>query len=143
MGTNYCKLPEGIVEPDDNKLMQINCAQSKSFGIEAYTDDGSLKCMNIIQKNTILPVEKTISFTTAAANQMEIPIKIYENYLSEEVVDLDYCNILAEQSIRLPSNLPAGSLIDITFKLSEEGILSIEVLEVAGKNKICMTFNVK
>ena len=39
----------------------------------------------------------------------------------------------------IPSNLPAGSPIQVTFKINEEGRLDIHAMEMTGKKELNLT----
>jgi len=125
--------------------IKINNVISKSFGVELVVDDhGTLKVVNLIKKNKTLPIDTMLPAGTLVDNQTSIEIKVFENEVSDDVVDQSICKFLGEDSIKgLPANLPKGSRVEITFKISEEGTLAVEAFEVTGKNKIFMSFDIK
>jgi molecular chaperone DnaK (HSP70) len=124
--------------------IQINNVISKSFGVKlTINDQGTEKVVNIITKNTTLPVDKMLPAGTVVANQTSINVAVYENELSDEYVEFDMAKLLGEKPITgLPANLPKGSPVEITFKIGEEGTLNVEALEVTGNNRIFMDFQV-
>jgi molecular chaperone DnaK (HSP70) len=131
---------------DGPKPIKINNVISQSFGLELAMDDDSLKCVNIITKNTTLPIDITFPAQTRYDNQTAILIKVYENNMSEDVIepDPDICKVLGEDEITgLPANLPAGSPVDIIFKIGEDGLLHVQALEKTGNNLINLKFDVK
>jgi molecular chaperone DnaK (HSP70) len=126
------------------KPIKINNVISQSFGVELTMEDRSLKCVNLITKNTTLPIETTLPAGTLDDNQASINIRVYENNMSEKVVEPDMCKLLGEKDITgLPANLPAGSPVDITFKIGEDGLLHVHALEKTGMNHIDVEFDVK
>ena len=73
--------------------------------------------------------EKTRRFGISEAGQTSVLVEVFENDSEEERVEKDR-EPLASASIDLSSvNLPKGSPIDVTFVLSEQGILDVHAVE--------------
>ena len=120
-----------FVNPEDAaSAIKISVVTSKSYGVEALDDSGT-PC---IFKNQKIDPEKgayenTQRFGTVDAGQTSVLVQVYENDSEEEKVDKDR-EALASASIDLSgTNLPKGSPIDVTFVLSEQGILDVRAIE--------------
>jgi molecular chaperone DnaK (HSP70) len=119
--------------------IKIKNVTSKSFGIVAYKNDQEV-LYNIILKNDEVPKEIKQRFGTKEANQESVEVKIMENELTDQLVEnLDYCAEIGVAELKLPSNLPYDSPIEVTFSLNEEGRLTIEAVEVTDNRKIAVT----
>ncbi|MDO5309908.1 MAG: Hsp70 family protein [Planctomycetia bacterium] len=139
-------------------MRKVTNVSSKSFGTDAVfnheqyllykrdciihnrrfdpTDPGSgIRVSNIIYKNTPLPAIRVHTYSTTVDGQRKILSSLYENHMGEEAeefgVEMADCNLLTEEFIPLPPNLPAGTPLKYTFILDEEGLLTARV-EVIG-----------
>jgi molecular chaperone DnaK len=119
---------------------KIGNVVSKSFGILAFVNDNEQKVVNMILKQTTVPAEISQTFTTHEANQENVEISVYENELSDNHVDISMSKEIGTGLIDgIPSNLPAGSPIQVTFKINEEGRLDIHAMEMTGKKELNLT----
>lgn len=113
---------------------------SKSFGILAYVNDTEKKVVNMITKQTKIPAEISQVFSTYSADQENIEIAVYENEMSERQVDESMSKELRKGIIAaIPSGLPAGSPVQVTFKLNNEGTLDIHAVELTNKKELNLT----
>lgn len=106
---------------------------SQSFGI--YAQDSSTNQMivaNLIIKNTQLPAEVTQTFGTVEKDQPNAEIRIMENNYPDKKVDPEQSKEIGNALLPLPRGLPAGSPVQITFKLDDEGRLHAEAEEMTG-----------
>jgi molecular chaperone DnaK (HSP70) len=110
---------------------------SKSFGIKVIDKNGNYLISNIILKQTSIPdAVKTEEYGTNEANQDSVAIEVFENEFAEKNVQVDQAKGIGEGIIEgLPPNLPAGSPIQVTFKINENGILDVEAIEKTS-NKV-------
>ena len=141
----------GLAKPP--VLVDTTNVISKSFGVRLVVDDiGTVKCVNVVTKNTKLPVEVTLPAGTQVADQRTINLVVFENEVSQgdgggkdkNEVDLKICTLLGEKPLDgLPAGLPAGSPVDVIFKINSEGTLNVEAWEKAGGNRIQMSFEIK
>ncbi len=127
---------EGLVKRDDPDIVlpsirpivdvKIIIATSRSFGVVALQRrDGREveRVSNLIKVNTSLPVQVSKMFGTHEANQVQVDIHYVENLLQDDDVDPADCEEIGTAMLALPPNLPAGSPIEITFQLDEQGLL--------------------
>lgn len=119
---------------------KISNVVSKSFGILAFVNDSEQKIVNMILKQTTVPAEISQTFATHEANQENVEISVFENELSDNHVDISMSKEIGTGLIDgIPSYLPAGSPIQVTFKMNEEGRLDIHAIEMTGKKELNLT----
>lgn len=119
---------------------KIGNVVSKSFGILAFVSDSEQKVVNMILKQTTVPAEISQTFATHEANQENVEISVFENELSDSHVEVSMSKEIGTGLIDgIPSNLPAGSPIQVTFKINEEGRLDIHAIEMTGKKELNLT----
>jgi molecular chaperone DnaK (HSP70) len=105
---------------------------SQSFGLKAYDGDEE-RIFNLIVKNDRVPASVTQSFGTREANQTSVELVIYENGSSDKQYDIDKSREIGNAEITgLPSGLPQGSPIEVTFKLNDQGILDMYARELSS-----------
>ncbi len=111
---------------------------SKSFGVVALRQEEEL-VVNLITKNTTVPLEVTKQFGTNHDNQETIALRIMENEVKDSTNSVENSAEIATATMEMPPNLPAGSPIDITFVLNGEGRLDITAVEVEQNTKVNIT----
>lgn len=118
--------PEGAPVP---KIKNVN---SHSLGIVANrVDTGEGQVVQIIPRNTPLPVISRRTFKTHKQDQESIKVKVVEG----ESENPDDCSLIGKCSIwNLPENLPIGSSIEVKFGYQDNGRLTVEV-DVEGTEK--------
>jgi len=118
-------LPGRVVEQlVKTKTRQVS---SRSFGVVVMMGDKPENLRevvrNLILVNTLVPAIGQQQFGTVQANQVEANIRITESIVSEDVTELYLCEEIGTAMLSLPSGLPQGSPIEITFQLDEQGRL--------------------
>ncbi len=92
---------------------------------------------HVIDRHVRLPAEKTVTgFRTLYDNQTEMRFKLMEQAdgNTEPSEDLEDNILLSKVRFTgLPPNLPVGSPIHITFRLEEDGRLSVHSVEPSGQ----------
>jgi len=126
-------------------LGQVKSAQttitnvtSKGFGIIAFNKNDEQILANLIVKNSKVPAEVTQRFGTHKSNQETVDIQILESEVKETETTPENGNQIGTAILTLPTGLPKGSPIDITFKINEEGRLDMTAIEVT-ENRIVET----
>lgn len=106
---------------------------SKGFGVVAVdADDGEKEYVAyLIQNNTPVPVEVTeTGFGTLRPNQQQVSVRVMEQSGQVQSPVPEDNKLISEGEIApLPPNLPVGSPIHVTFRLAEDGTLSVTALE--------------
>jgi len=126
----------GAVKKAGKKIINV---LSKSFGIRAYINNTDIKVVNILLKQTAVPVEISQMFSTHEANQENVEIAVFENESDQDNVDEFMAKEIGLGLIKdIPANLPAGSPIQVTFNFNEEGLLDIHAIEMTGNRELRM-----
>ncbi len=104
------------------KIKNVN---SHSLGVVAVDGKtGRPRNAILIPRNTPLPVAAKRVFKTQKVNQRSIRVQIVEG----ESASPEDCSQLGKVDVRdLPTDLPAGTPIEVTFRYKENGRLSISV----------------
>lgn len=107
---------------------------SKTYGTSLVNEQVG----NIIFANTSLPINLTKTFYTVYDNQTGVELDVYEsdftNPEEHETVDRKFCTCVHKHTMPLKGQYPKGTEVQLTYKIDNEGILSISVL-VAQKEK--------
>lgn len=113
----------------ENSLIRIKDVTSKSFGIVVENPGKKEEVFNLIFKNTAVPIDITKQFFTGAENQETVLIRIMENELMDQIVALERSTEIGTAILNLPKGLPKESLVQIFFKLNDDGRLKITAVE--------------
>ena len=119
-------------------VKEIIMATTKSFAIKIIKN-GKEMCFNMIIKNESMPNgirEVSEVFGTLYPNQKSVSIEIYENDCIDKYFEIEEELKLGDTILELPGNLPQNSPIEVTLKLSNEGILQVTGLDKTGNRKI-------
>ena len=117
----------GAKELVSKKIINVT---AKSFGIEVLNENEEPKIVNLIKVDDEIPIEITRTFPTAHEGQTGIELICYENIQrvgpeDDTLLDLDTSIEIGRSSLDFGEPLPQGSPVDITFKLSEDGLLEV------------------
>lgn len=121
----------------------VTVATTKSYAIRAQVD-GKLKCCNMIIKNTKMEngsISVTNPFRTLEDNQRSVVLPVYESDYDSTYYDPDEDFLLGSAELELPGNLPAGSPIEVTLTLDNEGILKLTGRELTANREVHATMN--
>lgn len=127
----------------DMARRKITNVCSKGFGIVVTPGEDEEEIVAfLIHKNTPLPVETTQEFGTRYDNQTSVELRVMEQAGESESPNLDDNTQIGRGELTgLPANLPGGSPIFVTFRLEEDGTLTVKGLEPSSKSDL--TFDVK
>jgi molecular chaperone DnaK len=128
-------LPSTTVE--QMQEMEITNITSVSFGV-IVIDRASNKevVSNLIKINDNVPVNTAQQFGTVESDQQNAEIRVVQNRISEDTVEVDDCEDLGNALLPLPAGLPAGAPVEITFNLNEQGRLHVRARELTGNKDI-------
>ena len=117
---------------------EISIVNSKSFGVIATDNEiGEEVVYNLIIRNTKLPVETTQNFYTQEDNQENVLVEITESESYDTTTQKDYCTIIGKSVLKsLPPGLKAGSPIQVTFRLDQEGRLDTKAFEPSNQVEV-------
>ena len=107
---------------------ELKKVATKSYGIRALKN-GQEVVRKLIVKQTPVPCEGSQTFGTAGADADEIDLAVFTNDESEGDAPPDMCLELGQAIFPLDGNLPAKAPIEITFKLDEQGSLTLVGLD--------------
>jgi molecular chaperone DnaK (HSP70) len=123
---------EGMMLPDVQRMrkQKITNVVSHSFGVVVVvTSTGSERDVisNLIKKQDTLPAAVTKRYGTLRPNQSSVELQVMENeLLSDQVDDVQNSKEIGNALIDgLPSGLPAGEPVDVTFELDQQGRLHV------------------
>ena len=127
------------------KSREVVMATTKSFALNPIVN-GKQVGYNMIIKNQPLNngfLEVSKVFGTYLENQEIVNIAIYENDSMEEYFELEENLKLGDVNLELPKGLPKKSPIEITLKLTKEGILEVKGLDKTSNKKVKVEMNTK
>lgn len=114
----------------------ITNVTSRSFGVVALDASRKEVVFNLIRLNDTVPAETTQRFGTLTDNQQNAEIRIMENIISNESASLSDSEEIGNAMLSLPAGLRAGSPIEITFHLDEQGRLHGTARELSANRTI-------
>ncbi len=127
------------------KAREVVMATTKSFALNPIVNGKQIGYNMIIKNqplnNGFLEVSKV--FGTYFENQEIVNIAIYENDSIEEYFELEENLKLGDVNLELPKGLPKKSPIEITLKLTKEGILEVKGLDKTSNKKVKVEMNTK
>ena len=126
---------------EKKKLLMITNVCSKSFGEECIDNADPEKkrkiVINIIKKNSKLPITKEDTFNTIVDNQTSVRFFPVENESMNHQVDPEDCVVLGEFNLTgLPPGRPKGRPLKAQFTLNEQGLLKVLYTDVETGLKI-------
>ncbi|MCL2055656.1 MAG: Hsp70 family protein [Oscillospiraceae bacterium] len=119
---------------------------SRSFGTIAFEsvgaseEEGGEVLYNMIIKNTELPAREVRQFYTVAENQRTVSIRVLESLSGERHGAPGEGTEIGEAVLELPEGLPAGSPVEIEFRLNESGLLELRAVETAQNREVSARF---
>ena len=127
------------------KAREVVMATTKSFALNPIVNGKQIGYNMIIKNqplnNGFLEVSKV--FGTYYENQESVNIAIYENDSMEEYFELEENLKLGDVNLELPKSLPQKSPIEITLKLTKEGILEVKGLDKTSNKEVKVEMNAK
>ena len=103
---------------------------SRSFGVISLDQSKKKVVSNLIFKNDSIPAKKVGNFCTSKDNQENVLIEIVDNFSSDQIYEVEGSHKLGEAILSIPSRLPAGSPIEITYEINEQGLLHMYAKEL-------------
>ena len=120
-------LQGGIISGDFKDVVLIDVT-SLTLGIESF---GGIMA-SIVEKSTAIPLQKSKVFTTAADNQTEAQIAVYQG----ERKFVNDCRKLGQFVLSGIKPAPKGiPQIEVTFEIDANGLLIVSAMDLATKTK--------
>jgi len=98
------------------------------LGTDVSNGSGGVENSIIIQKNTKLPCSATKTYYTNHNGQKGVSCMVTQ--CSSEETDLQFCNILADEILKLSGDSPGGTPIEVTFSYDINGTVRCSFVEV-------------
>jgi molecular chaperone DnaK len=134
IATDYGMQLSAVKKSLDTKITNVT---SRSFGIVAWNPNSSREeVSNMILRNDPLPASITKTFGTRDDNQDSVELKIVENLSSDRIYEVSDSREIGQTELSLPSGLSAGSPIEITYTLDEQGRLHMRARELKEGREI-------
>ncbi|WP_050024932.1 Hsp70 family protein [Verrucomicrobium sp. BvORR034] len=112
---------------------------AKSFGMVSVDAAGNPQVTNLIYRNSPLPTEVEKPFVTFHEGQIGVDIKVVENELSVEVVEVEQSNEIGFGVLSFGRPMPKNTPIEVKFTLKRDGTLDIQATERTTGNKVDVT----
>ncbi len=134
----------GMSLPDLNDLAnkKVINVTSRSFGVVVIdSNDKHEKVSNLIFVDDSLPADVTQTFSVYRDGQEGVTIRCIENTLREENIELNPEEEIGQAELRFTKPLPAGSEVEISFHLSDDGLLKVHARDMTTNSEIDSQFN--
>lgn len=123
--------------------VQVRNVSSRSYGVNAFDiADDVEKLFIIIPRNATLPAEGHSRFNPRNDNQSASRFDVMESLAAGEVAPLSEGKKLGEAVLELPAGCTRQTVIDVTFTLTEGGLLQLHAIERDGGREVHAQFQV-
>lgn len=116
---------------------------SRSFGVISLDQSQEKVVSNLIFKNDSIPAKKVGNFCTSKDNQENVLIEIVDNFSSDQIYEVEGSHKLGEATLSIPSGLPAGAPIEITYEINEQGLLHMYAKELTEGRDVQITIEIQ
>jgi molecular chaperone DnaK len=135
-----------VAEVEEIARKRVTTVVSRAFGVMsldgrdplALTDPMRARkmIMHLLSANTTLPEDTgPFTFHTSIENQRAVAIEVWEQAGTVESEELADNRKIGQGILKIPPRLPAQSPVEVTFYMSETGLLTVRAVEPgSGKN---------
>ncbi|KOR31188.1 hypothetical protein TI04_02215 [Achromatium sp. WMS2] len=131
--------------PSPSRVKKIHNVTSKSFGI-VVVDELDAECVvNLILADTEVSCSVTKQFGTSKPNQTGVELRCMENLERNEnsAVSLEHATEIGKTELHFTKPLPKYSPVEITFSLSEDGLLTVRGKDLTTDQEVEASFTSK
>lgn len=109
---------------------RVNNVTSRSFGIQVHIEElRQTRVHNMVHVDERVPCDRAETFPTLENGQSSVDIVIFENEMRTDkdhpLVEEGSCTELAKVQLDFGGPFPKGSPIEVTFRLSGDGLLDV------------------
>ncbi|MEM9827783.1 MAG: Hsp70 family protein [Planctomycetota bacterium] len=118
----YCAMASrhpSIPQDSQFEIVNVNSHGLGILGVSLETGEQANQVM--IPRNTQLPAQASMAFTTAKDNQSNIRVRLVEG----ESENPKYCTHLGRGTVKLPSGLPRGTVVHVQCQYDRVGSISV------------------
>lgn len=112
---------------------------SRCFGVVALDATKTRRVAFLIPRNEPVPVERKMTFGTERDSQHSVLLEVMEG-TDEDVVDPTLSVLIGETELADIPRLPAGSPIEVTFRMDADGLLTATGREPTSGKSITAQF---
>jgi molecular chaperone DnaK len=135
-----------VAEVEEIARKRVTTVVSRAFGVMsldgrdplALTDPMRARkmIMHLLSANTTLPEDTgPFTFHTSVENQRAVAIEVWEQAGTVESEELADNRKIGQGILKIPPRLPTQSPVEVTFYMSETGLLTVRAVEPgSGKN---------
>ena len=120
---------------------RISNVTSKSFGIVVTTADHREAVVNLILVDDPVPKSSSLSIETQEEGLTTMKLHCMENRLRDRQVEISQCHAIGHAVLEFARPLPKGSVIDVTFSLGPDGLLSLTARDLTNKREVKAQFH--
>ena len=141
------KFKEIVSRENQEKVRQVvkplRRISSRSYGLGVTVGEAGVqtqKVYNLIYRKEPLPVDRLgVKFGLSEDNMTRVALRVFENFSDELYLDQDEDFLIGECVLPINRQLPKGSIIEVSFRLREDGTLYVYGTEPTGHTRIEMT----
>lgn len=123
--------------------VKVHNVSSRSYGVNAFDmKDDVEKLFIIIPRNATLPAEGHNRFNPRTDNQRSCRFAVMESLSHQEIAPMSEGKELGEALLELPSGCTRSTVIDVTMKLTEGGLLELYAIERDAGREVHAEFHV-
>ena len=133
------------IEKVRSVVRPVQRISSRSYGLGVTVEDAggsTQKIYNLIFRGEPLPAEKLgTRFGLSEDNMKRVALRVYENFSDEHYLEQDETLLIGECVLPISQQLPKGAVIEVSFRLQEDGTLYVYGTEPTGNTRIEMTLH--
>lgn len=110
----------------------VSDVTSQALGVVMLNDEGQDYNQVVIPRNSSVPCEYSQTGSTVIENQKSINVQVTQG----EDPDLDFVVVIGSREIPLPTGLPKGAPLRITYRYDSEQTVHVEMVDLTAKQSL-------